>query len=328
MVLSRRPFLILSTFFMLFSSVMASSFAIQAAPKADSTRITAAANVTLRAMPSPGAPVVALLPLGTEVADAGPPGLDKAWVRVKLGDAREVWVLATLTRPIDPAWRWPTFDKIIADRLGRKGDGFPASVELVAFIDRVAPEYSDPDGLARLEFSLLRAMSSALAAIPRNGARREPYQSWLASRKSEVVYDEPGGRWMLSDSSIWERHARLAATVVADDIGWLAVTNGVSGDCEGRLACYLTARNRLQGEYLRRHPSGRHAAEAVSVVKSTAEALTAPAKSSAGYAFDRARDCRALSESVEALTSALRGTRAEGRDAAIERLVTIKKRCE
>ena len=98
--------------------------------------------------------------------DAGPAGLDKTWIRVRLADSREGWILSNLTRPLDPVWRWPTFDRIIAERLGRKGDGFAASAELVAFIERVAPEYTDPDGRGRIELARLRAMAAALESHP------------------------------------------------------------------------------------------------------------------------------------------------------------------
>ncbi len=295
---------------------------------ADSLRITIAANVTLRATPSSTAEAVAQLPLGTELSPAGPADLDKTWVRVKIGDAREGWVQTNLTRPLDPAWRWPTFDRIIAERLGRKGDGFQASTELVAFIDRVTPEYTDPDGRARLEYSRLRAMSAALSAIPAGGSRREPYVSWLASKKAEVIYDEPGGRWMMSDSSIWERQARLSSTAVADDIGWFVVTNGLAGECEGQVACYLNARNRLYGEYLRRYPNGAHAAEAVDVLKGTADLLSTPAKSSrASYVLDVKKDCREVTTTIDALSDAVKGTKAAGKDAALASLSALRRAC-
>jgi len=258
--------------------VIASSLVIDAASPADAVRITAVANVTLRATPSPTAPAIAQIPLGTEVRDSGPAGLDKTWVLVRLGDTREGWVQARLTKPLDPVWRWPVFDAIVAERLERRGDGFPAGVELVAFIERVAPEYTDKDGRARIELARLRALSRAAAAIPFNGSRREPYASWLSTRSADVVYDEPGGHWMVRDAAIWASHARHAATPVADDIAWFAVTAGLPGECEGSVSCYFSAMNRLHGEYLRAHPAGRHAAEAVAAVNTLVTSV-APAGS-------------------------------------------------
>ena len=330
MTRSFRSFLPVSAFVLAIASPLA---AREAGPitGSDPIRITAAANVTLRTLPSAGAEAVAQLPLGTEVVNAGPAGLDKTWIRVKASDAREGWLLASLTKPLDPAWRWSTFDAIIADRLGRKGDGFPAFVELVAFIERVAPEYSDANGRAQLELSRLRALSSALAAIPKGASRRDPYASWLAARKADVVYDEPGGRWMLNGSMIWERHAKLAGatnTGVADEFAWIAVTTGLAGECEGQLTCYIEARNRLQGEYLRRHPAGKHATEAVDVVKSTADLLATPPAKGAAYAFDRKTDCKMLTTSLDALVAAVKATPAANRDATITSLNALRKACQ
>ncbi|HEX5069734.1 MAG TPA: SH3 domain-containing protein [Vicinamibacterales bacterium] len=292
---------------------------------ADTLRITSAANVTLRTSPDPASPAVGQLPLGTEVADVGLPGLDKRWVRVKLADDREGWLLASLTKKIDPAWRWPTFDRIIAERLGRKGDGFQASAELVAFIDRIAPQYTDPDGRGRLEYSRLQAMAATLAAIPPGGSRRDPYQSWLGVHKAELVLDEAGNRWMMSDASIWERHARLASTESGDDVAWFAVTNGLAGECEGRLVCYLNARNRLYGEYLRRYPRGTHAAEAVDVIRSTADLLAATLTSKSAYTFDAKRESKDLSSVLDALTGAVKDTRVTNKDAALASLSALRR---
>jgi hypothetical protein len=320
-----RPPLVLASTIVL---VIAASPTGRASAPADTLRITAAANVTLRTSPIATAPVVAQLPLGTELAAVGPSGLDKTWTRVKLGDAREGWLLTSLTRPIDPAWRWPTFDRIIADRLGRKGDSFQASAELVAFIDRVAPEYTDPDGRARLEYSRLKAMASALSGIPAGGSRRDPYASWLAAHKAEVVLDEPGNRWMMSDSALWDRHARLSSAAMADDIAWFVVSNGLAGECEGRVVCYLNARNRLHGEYLRRHPAGAHAAEAADVIKATADLLAAPVSSKAAYDFDPKRDCRDLSATLDALSSAVKNARVTSKDPVLASLAGLRRMCQ
>jgi len=294
----------------------------------DSTRITTAANATLRALPSPTAKAVAQLPLGTELTDAGPAGLDKTWLRVKASDGREGWIVASLTKPLDPNWRWPTFDRIIADRLGRKGDGFPALVELVTFIERVAPEYTDLDGRARVEFSRLRATAAAAAAIPFKGGARDPYASWLKGRKTDVFYDDPRGGWMLSDRPIWAAHARAGSSPVTDDIAWFAVTNGIGGECEGYLPCYISWRNRLQGEYLRLHPGGKHAEEAVGEVRETIDRIGAAAKPAEAYQFDRGKDCREFTTTMDALTAAVKGTRVANRDATIASLAALRRICQ
>lgn len=305
----------------------AATLGFQAAPLSDGLRITAAANVTLRQTPFPGAPAVGQLPLGSEITEVGPPGMDKTWIRVKDAAGQEGWVLTNLTRRLDPAWRWPTYDAIVADRLARKGDGFPAATELVAFTARVMKEYTNTDGRAAIELAHLRAVSAALRMIPSKGDRREPYAVWLQNQASFVVYDEPGGRWLLRDKVIWDLHARSVRTPSADSIAWLAVTNGLGGECEGYLPCYVDWRNRLEGEYLRRHPDGAHAGEAVASITNTVGRLAAPAKPHEAFQFDRGRDCRDLTSSIDALTKAIHVTPTAGKDAALAGLASLRRLC-
>ncbi len=325
----RGPRALTQLFAFIFVSCSAAALdGLRAAPLSDGLRITAATNVTLRQTPAAGAPAVGQLPLGTEVTNVGPPGMDKTWIRVKAADGREGWLLSSLTRPIDPNWRWTTFDQIVVDRLARKGDGFPAAVELVSFIDRVSKEYTNPDGRAQIAWYRLRAVSAALAAIPFNHGRREPYATWLGGQASVATYDEPGGRWILSDKAIWDLHARSAKAPVADEIAWLAVTNGLGGECEGLLTCYLDWRNQLEGEYLRRHSEGRHAGEAVATIKRVVDRLTAPAKPGSAFDFDAKRDCRELGIKHDALANAVQSTRAPEKDAALASLAALKRVCQ
>jgi hypothetical protein len=300
---------------------------LRAAPLSDGLRITTAANVTLRLTPVAGAPAVGQLPLGSELLEVGPPGMDKTWVRVRDAAGREGWLLASLTRPLDPAWRWTAYEAIVADRLARKGDGFGAVTELVGFIERILPEYGNPDGRAQMELDYLRAVSAALAAIPRRGSEREPYATFLTSRAALVVYDEPGGRWIVSDKAIWDLHAKAARTASAEPTAWFAVTNGLRGECEGYLPCYVDWRNRLEGEYLRRHPAGAHAGQAVETITTVTERLAAPAKPHQAFQFDRDRDCRDLSRNLEALIKAVQVSQAGGKDAALAGLGSLRKLC-
>ena len=290
-------------------------------------RVTAVANATVRSAPSADAAVVAQLPLGTEVQESGPSGLDKTWVLVRLDDAREGWLQTRLSRPLDPVWRSETYDAIITERLGRKGDGFSATVELVSFIERVAPEYGDPDSRASVELARLRALSRAAATVPFNGAKRAPYQSWLAARQHELVYDEPGGRWMVRNPAIWQVHAKYRHTPAGDDLAWFAATTGLAGECEGFVACYFASQNALHGEYLRAHPFGRHAGEAVAAVNATLEAVWSGGQFTKLYYFDRKDDCQQLTTAVDGLLSAIQTAKAAGWESAVANLSAVRKQC-
>jgi hypothetical protein len=325
MIFRRR---LLSSVVLVAVSLLAAAGRATARGAADVLRITAAANIALRQTPNSSAPVIAFLPLGTEITEAGPLGLDKTWLHVRLGDHREGWVMASLTRPLDPGRRWPTIERIVTDRLARHGDGFPSTVELADFIERVSPQIADASMAARFDLYRLQAIGSALAQIHFGHDKREPYLSWLDRYKGLVVYDEPGGRWILSNPAVWKIHDRHPDVPAADEIAWLAATTGLPGECEGELVCYFEATDRLSGQYLRAHPTGRHAGEAVKAIGDAAQQLSAPpADPHTLYVFDKARDCVALAKALDSLQAVVAATSAVGRDAALQGLGAMRKAC-
>jgi hypothetical protein len=286
-------------------------------------------NVTVRQGPSAQAAVVGRLPLGTEVPEAADADLDKTWAHIAMPDGRDGWVLARLTRSLDPFWKWQTEEQVIVDRLARKGDGFSAAVELVNFTERVADTFSDPDARARMDLYRLKALQQALSAVPSGGRDREPYASWLSQHQPWIAYDEPGGRWLLANEAIWKVHDARMNAGVADELAWLSVTNGFGGECEGYLPCYLHGRNLLQGEYLRKHPAGAHAADAVSAIGETARALSVVPKAGSAYRFEPTTDCAPLAASLDALASAVdRAGATPDRVPTLEALAALRTRCQ
>jgi hypothetical protein len=292
-------------------------------------RLIAAANVTVRKMPSAQAPVVAQLPLGTEVSEAGGADLDKTWVHIYTPDGKEGWVKASLTRPLDPATKAATQEKVIANRLTRNGDGFRAGVELVNFIERIADSFTDAESRARMDLYHLKALQQTLSAIPFNAAKREPYASWLNDHKEVAFYDEPGGEWMLNYDAIWKIHEARAKTSAADEIAWFSTTVGLGGECEGYLPCYFDARDRLLGQYLRTHPAGAHVNDAIAGIGETAILLSAPPGPGFAYEFDPAKDCSAVVASIDALRRAIEGAKTSpDREATLTSLAYVRRKCQ
>jgi len=319
----RRPFTVL---FALFFAV----FAIEpiAGRTADAVRITAATNITMREAPNATAPVLAYLPLGTEVIEAAPMGMDKTWLLVRLPDNRQGWVLANLTRPLEPSRRWTTIERIVTERLGRQGDSFAAIVEVASFIERVSGAIPESEMAARFDLYRLRALNAALAVVGKGQGTAEPYVTWLGSYSNLFVYDEPARRWMLSNAAVWKIHDLHPTTAAGDDIAWIATTTGLPGECRGSLTCYVQTLNRLHGEYLRKYPAGRHAAEAVDAIKTTADRLTSTTGSKLLYSLDRTRDCGTLSGTLDELRTAVTSTSAPPKDAALQSLATLRGLCK
>jgi hypothetical protein len=294
----------------------------------DFVRMTAATNLTLRQTPNADAPILAFLPIGTEVTEAGPAGMDKTWVHVRLQDNREGWLLANLTRVVESGRRTATIEGIVVDRLGRRGDSPATTIELADFIEREASAITDAQTAARFDLYRLRAVSSVLTTIRLNLGKRDPYLSWLDRHKTLIAYDEPGGRWILSNSTIWQIHDQHPDAAAADEIAWLAATNGFAGECGGKLVCYVDAINKLHGEYLRRHPAGRHADEAVAKIRDASVQLSAPASAHPFYVFDKARDCAPLLKAVDGLTAAIAGASAAGKAEAGQSVAALRATCK
>jgi hypothetical protein len=297
----------------------------------EQTRLIAGTNVAVRARPVSTADVVAYVTLGTEVGDVSTGDLEKTWTRVRLADGREGWVLASLTRPIDPRRRWKTIERLIGERLDRQGDSFATLVELSDFAGRAAGEAAtsgDAEIAARFDLLRLRTLGGAAAAIPFRQKQRDPYLSGRDRHRTSLVYDEPGGRWLVSPATTRASHTTYATTAAADDIAWFGVTTGLPGECEGELSCYLVARNLLQGEYLRSHPDGRHAAAALQAIRETMALVMRPTAPRASLQFESA-DCRDLITAVDGLRAAIASAPAgaESKEEMLKGLGAIRGKC-
>ena len=283
------------------------------------SRLIAASNVRLRTAPAETASIVASVPLGATLVQLESGGEGGAWVRLRLADGRDGWTPARLARRFTPATQVDVFETLIKERLGRSGDSFPARAELVAFIDRVRPGILEPEASGRFALHWLNATAAALRAVPISQAKTPPYAAWLEERKMTVVYNEPAAAWMLRPDAILALHDREKDTSSADDIAWFRVVNGLPGECEGFMPCHVRAGNILRGEYLRRHPAGRHVDEALAIFPQLAGMPRAT--------MTRPGDCRELLESLTPLRAAVSATRAIGRQPALAALDKINAGC-
>jgi hypothetical protein len=289
------------------------------------TRITSASNVRLRSTPSEHAAVVVTLPLGTDLIQLETGGDGASWTRVRVPGGQDGWLPTRLTRSLKAARRSDVVEAIIQDRLPRRGDGFAARAELADFVERERKLASDPETAGRLALAWVRAMSAALAAVPFARGTQPPYKSWLASKANTVVYNEPGGRWMIRVDRLWMLHDEHARTSSADEIAWAAVLNGAPGECEGFMPCHLQRRNLLEGEYLRRSALGRHVDEAVARVAGEASQWPVPLQKP--YFFDPPKDCGELVQALDPLRAALSTTRAEGLQAVLDKMDKLRRAC-
>ncbi len=203
---------------------------------------------------------------------------------------------------------------------------FEPRAALVQRIETALAAEPDPQRAGTLALLHLRALRWLLASVPMDGSRHDPYRSWLTSHEALVVYDEPGGQWILSADWIWSVHDRHRATAAAEPIAWLAVENRLPGECEGYAPCYAFMLDLLSGEYLRRHPGGAHAGDAadrIRVVLDQALRLQADP----GFGIDVTQDCADLAKSLDALRRALVASTADTRGAALAAVDAVRAPC-
>ena len=291
----------------------------------DAGRLTSASNVRLRSEPVDSAGVVVTVPLGTALVGIETGGPDRTWLRVRTGDGKEGWVLTRLTRRFDAENRLDVIEQVVTERLARKGDSFAARAEVVDLLDRTIADASDAERAGRLALLWIRAVGVTATTLPAKHRLVDPYASWVEARKTTVWWDEVGAHWMLSLDALKELHERHRTTSSADAIAWSMVENGVGGECEGYLPCYVERTNMLEGEYLRRHPNGKRVDDAVrGIGKTAAFWLTRLDKPDA---FSPEKDCDEMKESLTPLRAAIAATKAADRDTTLEKLDVFVKRC-
>lgn len=235
--------------------------------------LTTGASVQLRAAPRSDAPVVAVLPLGTEVTvlPSVPAG---DWRRVTSPSFRTGWIVSRFLMPLDATRRTETVMALAGPRLpdavtpAAPVVGSVADLQqVVTLIEQTLLLEADRSLRAALSWYHLRAMAAALRAVAAQPVARREDRTWIDARGATV---QPTiGGWIVRPAFVRALHARYADTAAADDIAWFLVEQGLGGECEGDVPCMVRALNETAGEYLRWHPTGRHVDAAIGRIGDT-----------------------------------------------------------
>ena len=230
---------------------------------------------------------------------------------------------------------WQASDRLPIEREAARAlaDETQTFAVLGDLADRLHAALANPgepaEARGRLALLWVRSVRRTLAAIPMaaDGTKQEPYRTWLGTHDNDVVYSEPAGQWLMLAQDLWLLHDEHRSTSSAEALAWEVVENRLPGECEGYPPCYLSGLDLLHAEYLRRHPNGAHAAEAVEQIRQSNEQSVKLVTGSNGREFfNPATDCVDLVPKAGAVREAL--TRA-GVDAtaAIALLDTLRAQC-
>jgi hypothetical protein len=206
---------------------------------------------------------------------------------------------------------------------------FPTLAALVARLQTSSERAPDPAQRGRLALLWVRGMRALLASIGLASSDDERFRDWLQRHETVVMYSEPAGQWLIIPDVVWRVHAAHKSTPSAEAIAWLAVENGYPGECEGYIPCYANIMNWLDGEYLRRHPRGAHASDAVAQVHSSlVEASKRLSIDASPLRYlDPATDCGDLKSGLVPLRAAVVASNAAQRKEAVGVIDELLARC-
>ena len=179
-----------------------------------------------------------------------------------------------------------------------------------ALVDRIdqARGTSSGETAARLALLWLRGVKRMFSSIPLAQRDGEPHNPWIRAHQDLVAWSEPAGEWILAVNVIWKLHDQYLATRRSRSRSpWIAVENGLPGECEGYIPCYAVGMNQLDGEYLRRHPRGAHLKDIIERVKGTFEQALSLAAGPEGHrSLAPATDCGDMKAPMNACAGQLR----------------------
>jgi hypothetical protein len=228
-------------------------------------RIITASNVRVRSAPKVQAAEVTKLAFGTlaeEIAQSAQQEtinqVQAYWYRLNLPDGKAGWVFGGLTRVFDPLNKERIYCDITTARLQQANLNLGAYIELDQFITRILPEVSEPELVAELKFTQLRALQRAVTQTDKTPA----FEAWIKEQEANLVYGEPQGQWLVQSELFWQLTLEYQDLPIADEIAWTAAENMLPGECEGDAACHAEALKLTYARYLLLFPNGKHAADA------------------------------------------------------------------
>lgn len=156
----------------------------------------------------------------------------------------------------------------------------PSFDELAKLVDGIkvaVASSTDPESKGELELAYLRALQTALVALPAEPEKRdaEPYASWLKAQGELVFQDEISGSWLVPANEYWKLADTYKDAAVGDAIAFHAANAPLGGECEGMISCGSMASLRAEGEYLKRFPKGKFVEPALDLVNQTLASMLA-----------------------------------------------------
>ena len=232
-------------------------------------KITTVSSMRVRSDPQATAREITRLKLGTVVNSTARSsnqdtvsGKTDYWHQVTLPNGQSGWLFGGLLIDYNANQREQLLRQIIEARLNAENTDFTDRLEIYDLAARATTEAKDVNTRAEFELLKLLALANTAAAFRDDRSDKSPYREWLKAHSAEVILNEFAGGYNMRTEILWKLETKYHALPIAERIAWAAAENPLPHDCEGDEVCHLfTFADGV--EYLRRHPNGAHAAEAI-----------------------------------------------------------------
>ena len=238
-------------------------------PLCAQAKITTVSAMRVRSGPQVAAQEIKRLKLGTVVNATERSanqdtvgGKTDYWYLVNLPNNQSGWLFGGLLLDYNADQREQLLRQIIDARLKAENTDFADRLEIYDLAAGVTAEVKDVSRRAEFELLKLLALASTAEAFNNDRSDKSPYREWLKAHSAEVIPNEFAGGYNMRTELLWNLETKYHTLRIAERIAWAAVENPQPHDCEGDEVCHLFTFEAAV-EYLRRHPNGAHAAEAI-----------------------------------------------------------------
>lgn len=240
-------------------------------------------SARVRSQAKPTATELGYIKLGTilDVTEKTP-----AWYRVRFTNGTKTatgWISAKSVNDLKSGGKNQIYRQLAERHYKPSGMDFATASEVYEFLGYAAETETSEADDAMLELKKLLALRSAVKAIPSGKANDNPYQAFLKANEKSLVYSDPAGSWMVGSNLFWDLHKKYAKSPLAEQIAWEGAQNPLPGECEGYVNCYLFFARMTSGEYLSRHPSGKHNLQALTDLTNYLQPIAENAENKLGY---------------------------------------------
>jgi len=258
----------ISSFLLLFLSIPFLNTAVAASDY----RIISDYRVHVRISPYRYARLTKKLRIGTVIKEikrsAAPKKIRSVldyWYQIETSDGKKGWIFGQKFSHFNTSQRAQSYLQLVKKQLKANLTVFK-QMELTDFLFRASEEIKYPaDIAAELSLSHLSSLQTAIHKLDVNKSYLPPYRRWIERQQQRyfIYFDEVQDTWLINAQTYWDLHDKYYQLPISDEIAWAAVNNTFGGECEGIFECEFQRVYDTSGKYLKFHPTGNYANQAL-----------------------------------------------------------------